>query len=377
MAGICSKLDVARIGDRTFIVYGDTGYEMSDWSPGETLAAAQSFVEVRGPRVLRNLSLLEGLPSNAGGFVPGDLALGGARLEEAWLLRKTSRYSNRGAGALFEHDLEPFTWNGHAWESHSSSDFVQLPRKARTLPELPDSLCARRDPQAPELRFVRVTSTVIEDDGHVWIAGRCQSDSHVNYRPTRIVVAHGAPGAKSWDITEPPASSQLDAIVNLSLFARSPDDVYLAAYEPFLPIERRVPYLAYYDHGTWRVEHPPMTTGITSISGSEDGTVWAAAGRELWRRDPSGSWEKIVLPPVPFAARFRPESIRVTAVRAFEPDDVWVGVVFMARVKQGERGEQAQVRGAALYHSRQLELPLYCDAREPIESALVAVEESR
>lgn len=378
VAGICSKLDVARIGDRTLILYGDTGYQMTDWNPGETLAAAQSFVEVRGSQVVRNLSLLEGLPSNAGGFVSGDLSLGGRSLDEAWLLRTTSRYSKGGAGALFEHDLDPFTWNGRTWEPYPSSDYVQLPAKARSLPELPvDALCPRRDPKAPDLRFVRVTSTVHEATGHLWVAGRCQSDSHVNYRPTRIVIAHGAPGSKEWEISDAPASSQLDAIVNLSLFARSPNDLYLVAYEPFLPLERRVPYLAHFDGTNWRVQHPPMTTGITSVSGSDDGTLWAAAGRDLWRQDADGTWKTIPLPPLPFVARPRTESVRVSTVRAFGPDDVWVGVVFMARVKQGERNEAAEVRGAALYHSRPLETPLYCDAREPIETALVAVEESR
>ncbi|MBI5534194.1 MAG: hypothetical protein HY898_15835 [Deltaproteobacteria bacterium] len=374
-AGICSKLDVSRIGDRTFIVYGDTGYQLRDWNPGEELAAAQSFVEVRGPQVMRDLSLLKGLPSNAGGYVPGDVTMGGRTLQEAWLLRTTTRYARRGAGALFDHDLEPYTWAGAGWSRHASNDFVQLPPSARSLPDLPvDTLCARH---SPDLRFIRVTSTVHLPTGNVWVAGRCQNDSHVNYRPTRIMVAHGAPGATQWEVTDAPASAQLDAIVNLGLYARRPDDLYLAAYEPFVSLDKRVPYIAHYDGKAWRVEHPPMTTGITSISGSEDGTLWAAAGRELWRQDASGQWKRIALPPLPFVAHFHPGAVRITTVHAFASDDVWVGAAFTARIKQSKHEEATDVRGGALYHSRPLEHPLYCDAREPAEEALVQVQEAR
>ena len=374
ISGLCPKLDVARVGDRTFLVYGETGYQLGDWHPGDALVAAQSFAEVRRSSVLRNLTLLRGLPSNAGGWVPGDLSMGGATMEEAWLLRTTSRYAPRGRGALFTRELDPYVWDGRAWVRHASGDFVGLPLPARSLPDLPEEeLCKRHD---PALRFVRVTSAVLRSTGHVWVAGRCQNDSHVNYRPTRIMVAHGAPGAKQWVVRDVPASAQLDAIVNLGLYARTPDDVYLIAYEPFVALDRRVPFLAHFDGVDWGIEHPPMTTGLTSVSGSEDGTLWVGAGRGFWRRDVAGRWEEVILPPPPFVERFREGAMRVTGVRAFAPDDVWVAVGFAARVAR-ERGEKVEVRGGALYHNRPWDAPLYCDAREPIEDALVAVQGDR
>jgi hypothetical protein len=374
-SGLCSKLDVTRVGEHLLLVYGDTGYQLRDWNPGEELAAAQSFVEVRGDKVFRNLSLLRGLPLNAGGYVRGELSLGGSQLQEAWLLRATTRYAQRGAGALFDHDLDPYTWDGNSWVRPSSPDFVQLPAAARSLPALStDSLCAAH---GPNLRFVRVTSTVHSASGHVWVAGRCQNDSHINYRPTRIMVAHGAAGARQWEVTDAPASSQLDAIVNLNLYARRPDDLYLAAYEPYLPLEKRVPYLAHFDGKSWKIEHPPMQTGITSVSGSDDGTLWAAAGRDLWRRDSAGDWKTISVPAIPFVEHFHPGAIRITTVRAFASDDVWVGAAFTAKLTDGKHNDKISVRGAALYHSRPLEHPLYCDARESAENALVAVLETQ
>ncbi len=374
VSGLCPKLDVARVGDRTFLVYGETGYQLGDWHPGDTLAAAQSLAEVRGERVLRNLTLLQGLPSNAGGWVPGDLSIGGASMDEAWVLKTTSRYAPRGRGALFTHALDPYTWNGREWVRYTSGDFVGLPVPARSLPDLDqEGLCRRHD---PSLRFVRVTSGVLHSTGHVWVAGRCQNESHVNYRPTRIMVAHGAPGARQWIVRDVPASAQLDAIVNLGLYARAPDDVYLIAYEPFVPLDRRVPFLAHFDGTDWGIEHPPMTTGLTSVSGLEDGTLWVGAGRGLWRRDAAGRWDEVPLPAPPFAQRFRKGAMRVTDVWAFAPDDVWVAVAFAARVTR-EGGDKVEVRARALYRNRPWDVPLYCDAREPVEDALVVVQEDR
>ena len=91
--GPCSKLSVQAVGDRRLLVYGDTGYDLRGWLPGDELAAAQSFVELHGDQAMRNHSLLRGLSADAGGYVHGDLTFGGTFERQAWLLVGTTRYA--------------------------------------------------------------------------------------------------------------------------------------------------------------------------------------------------------------------------------------------------------------------------------------------
>lgn len=370
--GPCARLSVAAIGARRFILFGDTGYELADWNPGEELAAAQSLVEIRDDQAFRNPSWLRGVPTNEGGYVPGALTIGGPTDAEAWLLATSTRYAPHGVGSLFEREQSAFSRRDHAWIPSPSIDVVRLPRSSRDLPSLQtDSLCAAF---GANQRFVRVASFVLEQTGDVWIAGRCQDDQHINTRPTRIRVAHGSPRERGWEITDVAASSQLDALVNIGLFARSPEDVWLNAWEPFKPVETRVPYVAHFDGKQWEVQHPPITTGVTCLSGSDDGTLWAAAGYSLWKRDRSGAWSSVSLPALRFSGPANGNAVRITRVHALSAGDVWAeGAYRVAMPSTGERGWRA-VRAGVLYRNRPLRYPLYCDASLPADEAIAAVD---
>jgi len=372
--GPCAKLSVQAIGQRKFVVFGDTGYELRAWNPGELLAAAQSFVEIREGLAYRNRALLRGLPTNSGGYTPGDIRFGGSSLQHGWLWRTTTHYAPEDSGALFRRTVEAFVHDGRRWTKHSSPDVARFPPAARSLPPLPAAtMCSA---YGSRLHFVRLTATWL-DSGHVWVAGRCQDDGLTNYRETTVLVASGSPETKRWTVAKLSDIWALDAILNVAMYARAADDVYLVAYEPFKPIEKRVQYLVHYDGRSWTLLDTPVGTGMTSVSGSVDGTLWITAGHQLWRRDPKGSWRVIPMPSLLFSKPDKPPSLRITAVRAFAVDDVRVEGAF--RVRLPARGEPKPIQGRAsvLFHSRPFQYPLFCDPSEPAEKGLSAVRISR
>ncbi|HSO33587.1 MAG TPA: hypothetical protein VLT33_13735, partial [Labilithrix sp.] len=237
--GPCGRLSVQALGGRTLLVYGETGYDLHDWAAGERLAAAQSFVQLRGESAFRVPSLYAGLPLDAGGYVAADLTMGESPEEGPWLLAVETRYAARGKGRLFDRHGRAYTRKGDAWTATDSRSPVPLPGVARSLPPLPiETAC-----QKPELRLIPLASTRLAS-GEVLVAGRCQDGSHVNFRETSVLVAHGVPGASSWKIEAAPDATALDGIVNLALQARSANEAYLVAWEPFRSPENRKPYLA-------------------------------------------------------------------------------------------------------------------------------------
>jgi hypothetical protein len=183
-------------------------------------------------------------------------------------------------------------------------------------------------------------------------------------------VAHAAPGARQWELFDAPASSQLDAIVNIGLYASGPKDLWLHAWEPFKPVERRVPYLVHFDGQAWEVQHPPMATGISSISGTDDGVLWAAAGYDLWRRDPSRKWQKEELPSLMFSPATPASSVRIREVHAFAPNDVWVEGAYRVAASGGDGAKARPLRAAVLYHNGPFGAALYCDSRNTVDKAL-------
>jgi hypothetical protein len=350
--GPCPTLSVRAAGKRRFLVYGDHGRFLAGWLPGDRLATAESLVELRGGRAFRRASLLQGLPTDARGYVHGELELGGTA-EDPWLVRTTVRYSLVKRGPLFERAPAGYRFDG-GWRP--TEEAVTVPPSARQLPELPHrELCSE------DLAFVPLTWATTPEGGLV-VAGRCDDDKPANYPVTNLVVAHGAPGARRWRATLLPGGETLSGIVNLSLAAASEREIYLVAYEPFKePSERRA-YLARFDGKTWIRDERPISDGLMSVATDGQGTIWLAGGRALYRAT-SRTLERVPLPASRLSEPNRP--VHIHTVR-YLGGELWVEASYQVKLP-GQRGAHW---ASVLYGTRQPEAPLHCDARENADAAL-------
>lgn len=350
--GPCPKLSIEAAGTRRFLVYGDHGRVLAGWMPGDRLATAETIAELRQGVAYRRPSLLRGLPLDARGYVPGELRLGGSA-EEPWLVLTTLRYSIVKRGPLFERSASGYRFD-RGWQP--TDEPVTVPAAARGLPELPV-----REMCDSELAFVPLTWTATPKGGLV-VAGRCDDDQAPNYTVTTLLVAHGAPGAKSWSVRLLPAGETLSGIVNLSLAAPSDDEIYASAYEPYKEPEERLGYLARFDGDQWREVEPRPKDGIMSVASDGAGTVWLAGGRALYRM----RGKVIDEVPVP-APRHAPQgtAMHVHRVRYLD-GELWVEASYRVRFP----GERGSFWASVLSSSRRPERPLYCDAREPAHAAL-------
>jgi hypothetical protein len=366
--GPCSKLSMQAVGERRFLVYGETGYDLRGWLPGDSLAAAQSLAELRDGRLSRNRALLEGLPTNAGGYVPADLALGGSFERGVWLLAITAHYAPFERGVLFEREVEGFELRAHGWERASGALPVDMPPEASRLPALAaDSVCGK-----PGLSFIALASAVTRAGG-VLVAGQCDERKPTRTRQGGLLVAHGRPNASEWALAELPRTDELDGIVNLDLYARSDDDAVLVAYEPFRQLHERRHYLARYDGSSWRAEEPEVDDGLMSVDGADDGSLWAAGSRALYFARKQGVFEKIALPPLRFATA-KPADLHVHTVHVLAPDEIWVEASYRVALPAPDGRGTAPAWAGALFGTRKLSHTVVCDAREPAESALFEVE---
>jgi hypothetical protein len=369
--GPCGRLSVQGFEGRTLLVYGETGYDLHDWNVGEKLAAAQSFVELRGGGAFRVRSLYDGLPVNAGGYVAADLSMGESIEEGPWLFAVETEYAARGEGRLFERHGRAYARKGKAWVATANESPFPLPGVARSLPPLPlETACAH-----PDLRFIPLASARLPSS-EVLVAGRCQDASHVNTRETSVLVAHGRPGASSWSIESAPDATSLDGIVNLGLHARSASEAFLVAWEPFKPPSDRRAYLARWNGTRWAEEETSLPEGLMSVASADDGTLYVAAGRALYKQRQRGTpFELVPLPPLRFATEPHPSTLRVHTVRAVA-GDLWVEGTY--RVSLPTPNKPVEARASVLYRvakgPAKATAPLFCDAREPAERALVSVD---
>ncbi len=351
--GPCPKLSIEAAGSRRFLVYGDHGRVLAGWLPGDAVAAAESLAELRGGRAFRRPSLLAGLPTDARGYVHGDLWLGGTA-DDPWLVRTTLRYSRVKRGPLFEPSEHGYRFDA-GWRE--SSEPVALPPGARNLPALSDQAAC-----GDELELVPLTWAVTPGGGLV-IAGRCDDDRAANYGVTTLMVARGRPGATRWLIEHVPFSERLTGIVNVSLTASSDDAIWLGAYEPFKDMHERTPFLARFDGKAWHNVDAGVAEGIMSVAAADDDTLWLAGGRGLYRLR-AGKAEPVALP----RRRTASSPLQVRAVRWLE-GELWVEGAYSVK-----RGDERGVHWAsALFSTRRPEVPLYCDAREPAEAALTEI----
>lgn len=365
--GPCAKLSVEAAGERRFIVYGDTGYELADWAAGEQLAAAQSLVEITTAGVVRNRLMLEGLPADGRGYVPASLELGVDSIGVPWLSSIDTRYAPRGTGALFERTSRSYSHRGGAWQPLAEGAALDL--GPGSLPDVPTAEAC----ESQTLKFVALSHAFARDGG-VFIAGRCQDASHIAYADTTLVVAHARKGAKEWELARLPRTSRLDGIVNVALFAHRADDAWLTAFEPYANTNGRPSYLVRFDGSQWREVELDIDEGLMSVAGDAEGNVYFAAGRGLYRRSSAGVVERIPLPPLRFT-NAQPE-LHVRRVSAFSSGELWVEAGYRVTRPTGERGEPASGWASVLFSNRVLPLPLYCDAREMAFDALVEIEGS-
>lgn len=351
--GPCPKLSIEAAGERRFLVYGDHGRVLAGWMPGDRVAAAETLAELDGGRVFRRPSLTSGLPLDARGYVPGELRVGGAD-GALWLVRTTLRYSLVERGPLFERTPAGYRFEA-GWQP--TNEPVTLPERARRLPALSGhEVCGE------ELDFVPLTWATTPTGGLV-VAGRCDDDAAANYSVTTLMVARGEPNATKWAIDVVPFGERLGGIVNLSLAAPADDELYLAAYEPFEDLAKRSPFLARFDGRTWTNVELGLRDGIMSVAADGRGSVWLAAGRTFYRLE-HGKETKLALPPLRFVEQ--PGAIQIRVVRYLD-GELWVEGAYLVH-RRDERGSHW---ASVLYSSRKPDVPLYCDARELADGALV------
>ena len=363
--GPCAKLSVAAVGERRFMIYGDTGYELADWAAGERLPAAQSLIEITAQGPARNHAMLEALPRDGRGYLPAAIELGIDSTGTPWLASIETRYAPRGTGALFQRASTAYSLREGGWRPQPSEAPLDLGKGA-----LPD-VSAKDACEDEALRFVPLTHSFALD-GSLLIAGRCQDESHVNYADTTLVVAHAPKGAREWSYARVPKTGRLDGIVNVALHTVRGDEAWLTAFEPYAPANGRFGYLAHFDGSQWREVETGIDDGLMSVSAAPDGTLYLAGGRALYRRAVNGQTVRVELPPLRFT-RGSPE-MHVRHVRVFPAGDIWVEAGYRVRRATGEGGEASDVWASALFSNRVLPLPIYCDAREEAARAMVEIE---
>ncbi len=74
-----------------------------------------------------------------------------------------------------------------------------------------------------------------------------------------------------------------------------------------------VPYVARFDGKAWSLDKVPFGGGVDTLAVTDDGTSWAAAGGEVWKKSPTAAWEKVPLP----------SRLQIHAVRPRTATDVW------------------------------------------------------
>jgi len=355
--GPCPRLSAQHALGTTVLVFGETGYDLHGWMPGEPVAAAQSLAEVVGDTVMLRPALSGGLPHDARGYVPGALEVDGG-----WLTRTTTRYARGGTGALFEKRASAYVWSNGRWAGRAGRPMGRLDPSSR-LGELP-AMCADGRQFIP-------TAHDTSPEGGVFVAGRCDDAAAPNPVDPVIHVAHGRPGARTWSTARIPETDELRGIVNLDLFARRDDEAYLVAYEPFVARDERKAFLAGYDGRHWRRIEVPVEDGFMGVSGTET-ELYLAAGRRFYQR----AYGTATLPlaavplPLPAFAQVTASQMHVHAVRVLS-GQVWVEASYRVQVPRKE-GVDA-IWASALYTRQRPRRLIYCDARESADQALAEV----
>lgn len=363
--GPCARLSISAVGSRRLVVYGDTGYDLELWVPGERLAAAQSFVELSSDGAWLRDDLERGLVLDERGYVPARVELGGDLEGQAWARLVTTRYAPHGTGKLFERSAQLYARAGARWEPIEGDGPADLPASAAGLPDIPS------EGTCPSGEAFEPLAWATSQGGGLFSAGRCQPAAITPSDTPHFVVVHGAPGSRSWTVTELPQAPFLTGHVNGALFARSEKDAWFAAYEPFARVDARHDYLAHWDGAEWRHVPLELAEGLMSIAETADGTLYLAAGRGLYRRDTAGTLAKVPLP-VPRFVRGSPE-LHVHAVHVFGGQELWVEASYKVRVASADGKGESSAWASVLYGPSQGR-HYHCDARQVADEAFSELE---
>jgi hypothetical protein len=357
--GTCARLSVAALGTRRVLVYGDTGYDLAGWLPDDEVPAAQSLAVfgVRGAG--RDERLLEGLPRDDRGYVPGSLEVGGSDDANGWLLRVTTRYAPGGVGALFARTSQGYRLGPRGWSRVEGSP-VERPRSVAGLPDLPTSACG------DGATFVPLASATTR--GGVMVAGRCDDARIPNPPAATLLVAHGRPSAISWEMRRVPGTENLDGIVNVAIDARTDGDAALVAWEPFVPLEKRRSFAARWDGSAWGAVTLGVPGGYLDVAHEAPGALLVVNGRGAYRVDAAGRVTRLALP-APASARGAASDVYVRAAHVFDRE-VWIETSY--RVWPAR--DRPAVWASALLTNAAIPRPIHCDASEPADRALAETE---
>jgi hypothetical protein len=358
--GPCAKLAPYPLGSDVVVVFGDTGYELSDWDAGEPWAAAQSMVLLRGGVWGTARSLLAGLPRDDRGFVPFDLRVGEDSRGAPWLRLTDTAYAERGTGQLLSRRHLDYAWSDDAWQLDEGA--LEL-GTASQVPEV--GPC-----EDPRLRFVPLDFDTTPD-GAVFVAGRCQDGKIVAYEDTELVVAVARRGQTGFAHARLPRSQHLSGMVNVDVEAESASRAWVVAYEPFAALPDRKSYLAEWDGARFTERDLGVDRGLMSVARVGD-RLYLAASDALVRVDADGSVRLVPLPPVHLAEPA--PALHAHTVTALH-GALWVQASYRVLEARGPAGEKLPRDASVLFSTAPVREPLLCDAREPAERAVAAWSE--
>ena len=360
--GPCQKLTPARFAERTLIIFGETGYSLSDWDANEPWPAAQSIVELRGGDFGVSQDVLRGLPKDDRGYVPFDLRIGRDRNRSPWLRLTDTSYAARGTGALVTRTYRDYTWDKTQWAPEESA--IDLGGRLRGFSL--DEPC-----EDAALKFIPLDHAVGADNS-VFIAGRCQDAEIVAYQDTTLVVAVAGPADTTFSYARLPRTSHLTGTVNIDIEVDHKSRAWLVAYEPFSAPEGRHSYFVAWNGERFNEVDLGVDEGLMSVAHTEDGRIFVAASEVLLELDESFNPKPTKLPAPRFVAGA--SGVHLHTVTSLDCRDVWVQGTYRVEAPRGPSGEPLARDAAVLYSTVEARGTLYCDAAEPSARATSVVE---
>jgi hypothetical protein len=351
--GLCPKLEIYHAGDRTMLVYGSYGLDERDdaTAGGAALGARQAFAVLSGTTPIVDVGLFEGLPRIAGGWIGGDIEMGGRWPDAFWVALVEAARRKGGGGALFERRRSYYSWEG-TWQLGARAR--QRATLGTALPDLPENEICKEG-----LRFANY-ATARSPSGDTIVAGRCEDS--LGRSPDGIEIASYLAGSSRWRIESAPPSELFADIVNMALVIRSRSEAYLYAYPPYVS-DRAAAYLVRFDGTRYKQVPLPFEGPLVALTAADDGALWAITGWRTLRRFSNGVWQRVSLPPPRFVDPV-PDRIRLLDVQSVA-GAVWVHAAYPALL------EGKAARGHLLYTTREVASPLHCDRRRAPHAALL------
>lgn len=358
--GPCARLSARAVGDTRVVVFGDTGYDLSLWTAGDRLPAAQSMVELTPDGAFVDARLTRDLPVDARGYVPFALEIG--RTEATWIRVTTTRYAPHGTGRLFQRSSDHFVDRASRFVAAPAS--IELPVAARRT--IAGGFAGACEGEGQAFQPLAYDAT---DRGDLYVVGQCEAGGPRTDIAPSLRVGVAARDA-TFTFVGLPGVERIEGHVDADVHATR-DEAWVAVYEAFARPEGRRSYLARGDARGFREVDPGVDEGIMAIDGTSDGTVYLAAGRALIALGADGASERIALPP-PTTTR-TPPPLHVHDVHVYGRDELWVEASYRIKVAEPERPSPRSVWASALY-GPSWGHKYFCDARRDAPGAFVEME---